>query len=162
MLFQVCEIVGLVGWIHHGEGRLRHSPTDYFWDHPLKGCVANMLLGRALVPATQSNMFVQANFHAGTLSHRYSNACTGTQAHTIQDSYFKSTNMYIHMLTKCMYACITETTLHLIVMQNGTTPLKVASEVGHVEVVKMLADAGSDINFQDKVGHCRVCLMHLN
>ena len=39
-------------------------------------------------------------------------------------------------------------------MQNGATPLHLASENGHVEVVGTLIKSGTDINVVDEVSYC--------
>ena len=39
----------------------------------------------------------------------------------------------------------------LFLLQNGASPLMVASEMGHVEVVKSLIQGGANINHTNKV-----------
>ncbi len=42
-------------------------------------------------------------------------------------------------------------------LQNGTTPLMVAAEEGHLSVVEVLVSMGAQVNSQNNVSHRTVC-----
>ena len=45
-------------------------------------------------------------------------------------------------------------------LQNGNTPIHLASRYGHVQVVEKLLSSGADVNVVDKVSVNRVCVSY--
>ena len=43
-------------------------------------------------------------------------------------------------------------------LQDGKSPLMVASLVGHFEIVKLLLDKGAEVNHQNEVNYCTIKL----
>ena len=46
----------------------------------------------------------------------------------------------------------------IFVLQNGSSPLLIASHSGHLDVVKTLIEAGANVNHTNKVGTCALLL----